>query len=97
MAAQILPIELMESDSEIRSGSPLVAGTSLRVSDLAPYDVLAGLTPDQLSAQSISTLPRSMQLSPTTSATRPPWIPRSAPARSCGGSGWAAQGRCSGL
>src|ERR1700688_1218196 len=51
MAAQILPIESVVSDPEVRSGSPLVAGTTLRVSDLAEYHTLAGLTPDELSAQ----------------------------------------------
>ncbi|HEV3077935.1 MAG TPA: DUF433 domain-containing protein [Thermoanaerobaculia bacterium] len=51
MVAQILPIESVVSDPEIRNGSPLVAGTTLRVSDLAAYHTLAGLTPDQLSAQ----------------------------------------------
>ncbi|HEY6323625.1 MAG TPA: DUF433 domain-containing protein [Thermoanaerobaculia bacterium] len=51
MAAQILPIDSVVSDPEVRNGSPLVAGTTLRVSDLAAYHTLAGLTPDQLSAQ----------------------------------------------
>jgi uncharacterized protein (DUF433 family) len=39
------------TDPEIRNGSPIVAGSTLRVSDLAAYHTLAGLTPDQLSAQ----------------------------------------------
>ncbi len=51
MPAQVLPIESVVSDPEIRGGSPLIAGTTLRVSDLAAYHALAGLTPDQLSAQ----------------------------------------------
>src|ERR1700688_1994450 len=51
MAAQILPIESVVSDPEVRNGSPLVAGSTLRVSDLAAYHTLAGLTFDQLSAQ----------------------------------------------
>lgn len=51
MPAQVLPIESVVSDPEVRGGSPLVAGTTLRVSDLAAYHTLAGLTPDQLSAQ----------------------------------------------
>ncbi|HEX9943536.1 MAG TPA: DUF433 domain-containing protein [Thermoanaerobaculia bacterium] len=51
MAAQVLPIESVVSDPEIRGGQPLVAGTTLRVSDLAAYHTLAGLTPEQLSVQ----------------------------------------------
>ena len=51
MPAQILPIEYVVSDPDIRGGQPLIAGTTLRVSDLAAYHTLAGLTPDQLSAQ----------------------------------------------
>ncbi|HEY6320167.1 MAG TPA: DUF433 domain-containing protein [Thermoanaerobaculia bacterium] len=39
------------SDPDLRGGKPLVAGTTLRVSDLAAYHTLAGLTPDQLSVQ----------------------------------------------
>ena len=51
MPAHVLPIEFVVSDPEIRGGSPVVAGTTLRVSDLAAYHSLAGLTPDQLAAQ----------------------------------------------
>ena len=51
MAAQVLPIEYVISDPEIRGGQPILAGTCLRVSDLAAYHVLAGLTPEQLSSQ----------------------------------------------
>ncbi|MFL6262186.1 MAG: DUF433 domain-containing protein [Thermoanaerobaculia bacterium] len=51
MAAQVLPINSIVSDPEIRGGQPLIAGTTLRVSDLASYHTLAGLTPEQLSAQ----------------------------------------------
>jgi uncharacterized protein (DUF433 family) len=39
------------SDPEIRGGQAVLAGTTLRVSDLAAYHTLAGLTPDQLSVQ----------------------------------------------
>jgi uncharacterized protein (DUF433 family) len=49
--AQVLPIEFVVSDPEIRQGQPFLAGTTLRVSDLAAYHTLAGLTPDQLAAQ----------------------------------------------
>ena len=51
MPSQVLPIDSVVSDPEIRGGQPLIAGTTLRVSDLASYHILAGLTPDQLSAQ----------------------------------------------
>jgi uncharacterized protein (DUF433 family) len=51
VAPQVLPIEAVVSDPDIRGGRPLVAGTTLRVSDLAAYHTLAGLSPDQLSAQ----------------------------------------------
>lgn len=51
MAAQVLPIDSVVSDPEVRGGQPLIAGTTLRVSDLASYHTLAGLTPEQLSAQ----------------------------------------------
>jgi uncharacterized protein (DUF433 family) len=48
---QVLAIESVVSDPDIRGGKPIVAGTTLRVSDLAAYHVFAGLTPDQLSVQ----------------------------------------------
>jgi uncharacterized protein (DUF433 family) len=48
---QVLAIESVVSDPDIRGGKPIVAGTTLRVSDLAAYHIFAGLTPDQLSAQ----------------------------------------------
>ncbi len=48
MPAQVLPIESVVSDPDIRGGRPVIAGTTLRVSDLAAYHTLAGLTPDQL-------------------------------------------------
>ncbi|HZF07446.1 MAG TPA: DUF433 domain-containing protein [Thermoanaerobaculia bacterium] len=51
MPAQVLPIESVVSDPETRGGQPVLAGTTLRVSDLAAYHTLAGLTPDQLSVQ----------------------------------------------
>lgn len=40
MPAQVLPIEFVVSDPEIRGGQPLLAGTTLRVSDLAAYHTL---------------------------------------------------------
>ncbi len=38
-------------DPEVRGNQPVIAGTTLRVSDLAAYHTLAGLTPGQLSVQ----------------------------------------------
>jgi uncharacterized protein (DUF433 family) len=51
MPAQVLPIEFVVSDPSVRGGRPVVAGTTLRISDLAAYHTLAGLTPDQLAVQ----------------------------------------------
>jgi uncharacterized protein (DUF433 family) len=51
MPAQVLPIEFVVRDPNVRDGRPVVAGTTLRVSDLAAYHTLAGLTPDQLAVQ----------------------------------------------
>jgi uncharacterized protein (DUF433 family) len=51
LAIQILPIESVVRDPEVRGGRPVIAGTTLRVSDLAAYRTLAGLTAEQLSAQ----------------------------------------------
>ena len=51
MPAQVLPIESVVSDPEVRGGRPVVAGTTLRISDLAAYHTFAGLTPEQLAVQ----------------------------------------------
>ncbi|HEX9670077.1 MAG TPA: DUF433 domain-containing protein [Thermoanaerobaculia bacterium] len=51
MAARVLPIESVVSDPAVRGGQPVIAGTTLRVSDLAAYHTLAGLTAEQLSVQ----------------------------------------------
>ena len=48
MAAIILPIDTIISDPTIRGGKPIIAGTTLRVSDLVAYYVYAGHTPEQL-------------------------------------------------
>jgi uncharacterized protein (DUF433 family) len=48
---KVLAIESVVTDPDVRGGKPIVAGTTLRVSDLAAYHIFAGLTPDQLSAQ----------------------------------------------
>jgi uncharacterized protein (DUF433 family) len=44
-------IEPVVRDPEVRGNQPVIAGTTLRVSDLAAYHTLAGLTPGQLSVQ----------------------------------------------
>jgi uncharacterized protein (DUF433 family) len=51
MPAQVLPIECVIRDPEIRGGQPVIEGTTLRISDLAAYHTLAGLSPEQLSVQ----------------------------------------------
>lgn len=51
MPTQVLAIESVVTDPDVRGGKPIVAGTTLRVSELAAYHILAGLTPSQLSAQ----------------------------------------------
>jgi uncharacterized protein (DUF433 family) len=51
MTAQILPIDTIVRDPEVRGGSPVVSGTSVRVSDLAAYHVFDGLSPEQLAVQ----------------------------------------------
>jgi uncharacterized protein (DUF433 family) len=51
MPTKVLAIESVVTDPDVRGGKPIVAGTTLRVSDLAAYHIFAGLTPDQLSAQ----------------------------------------------
>ena len=51
MPAQVLPIESVVTDPDVRGGQPVIVGTTLRVSDLAVYHVLAGLNPEQLSVQ----------------------------------------------
>jgi len=48
---QVLSVESVFSDPAVRGGQPVIVGTTLRVSDLAAYHTLAGLTPDQLAAQ----------------------------------------------
>lgn len=51
MSAKVLPIEAVVVDPGVRGGRPIVAGTSIRVSDLAAYHTLGGLTPEQLAVQ----------------------------------------------
>jgi uncharacterized protein (DUF433 family) len=51
MTATVLTLDLIVSDPAIRSGKPILAGTALRVSDIAAYHVFGGLTPDDLAVQ----------------------------------------------
>lgn len=51
MTATSLPIDIIFRDPDVRGGSPVVIGTTIRVSDLAAYHVFDGLSPDQLAAQ----------------------------------------------
>ncbi|HEY0783942.1 MAG TPA: DUF433 domain-containing protein [Thermoanaerobaculia bacterium] len=51
MPAQVLPIESVVTDPNIRGGSPVVAGTTLRVSDLAAYHIVGGMGAEQLAVQ----------------------------------------------
>lgn len=51
MTAEVLPIEVIARDPKIRGGSPLVAGTTIRVSDIAAYHLFDGLSPEQLAVQ----------------------------------------------
>jgi len=51
MSAQVLPIDAVMSDPDVRNGSPVLAGTTLRISDLAAYHTLQGFTPEQLAVQ----------------------------------------------
>lgn len=49
--ATILNIEAIVSDPKIRGGRPIIAGTTLRVSDVAAYHTFGGLTPEDLAVQ----------------------------------------------
>jgi uncharacterized protein (DUF433 family) len=51
MAAKVLPIETILCDPDVRGGRPIVAGTSLRVSDIAAYHIYGGLSPEELAVQ----------------------------------------------
>lgn len=51
MTAIPQPIDTIVRDPEVRGGSPVVDGTTIRVSDLAAYHVFDGLSADQLAAQ----------------------------------------------
>lgn len=50
MSAKILPIENIVSDPKIRRGRPVVAGTGLKVSDVAAWHIYHGLSVEQIAA-----------------------------------------------
>lgn len=49
--ATVLNIEAIISDPKLRGGRPIIAGTTLRVSDVAAYHTFGGLTPEDLAVQ----------------------------------------------
>jgi uncharacterized protein (DUF433 family) len=51
MAAKVLPCDTIVRDPDIRGGRPIIAGTSLRVSDIAAYHIHGGLPPEELAVQ----------------------------------------------
>jgi uncharacterized protein (DUF433 family) len=46
----ILHIDAIISDPAIRGGRPILAGTTLRVSDIAAHHVFGGFSPEELAA-----------------------------------------------
>ena len=48
MAATFLTISEIVSDPAVRGGRPVIAGTTLRVSDVAAQYVYGGFTPEEL-------------------------------------------------
>ena len=46
--AMILTIDTIISDQDIKGGQPIIAGTQVRVSDMAASHLYRGLTPDEL-------------------------------------------------
>lgn len=48
MSATYLTIDAIIADPDIRGGRPVIAGTTLRVSDVVAYYLYAGHTPEDL-------------------------------------------------
>jgi uncharacterized protein (DUF433 family) len=48
MAATVLMIDSIISDPQIRGGRPIIAGTGIRVSDVAALTVFQQRTPDEI-------------------------------------------------
>src|SRR5690242_6399004 len=44
----ILPIDVIVSDPKIRSGKPIIAGTTLRISDVGAWHTFGSQTPEEL-------------------------------------------------
>ena len=51
MAATVLNIELIIADPEIRRGRPIIAGTTLCVSDVVAWYKFGGLTVEDIAQQ----------------------------------------------
>lgn len=49
--AEVLAIETIVSDPNVRRGRPVIAGTGIMVSDIAAYTNFQGMTPDELAVQ----------------------------------------------
>jgi uncharacterized protein (DUF433 family) len=47
----ILSIDTIISDPALRGGRPVIAGTTLRVSDVAAYHIFSGFTPEDIAVQ----------------------------------------------
>jgi uncharacterized protein (DUF433 family) len=47
----VLTIDTIVSDPKIRAGRPIIAGTSLRVQDVAAHHIYRHYTPDELAQQ----------------------------------------------
>lgn len=50
MPATVLSIDLITSDPDVRGGRPCIAGTGIRVLDIAAATVFHDQTPDQIAA-----------------------------------------------
>lgn len=51
MSVQVLPIETVVRDPSVRGGRPVIAGTGLRISDVASWHVFQRLTAEQIAEQ----------------------------------------------
>jgi len=51
MTQTVLHINTIISDSTIRNGQPIIAGTSIRVSDIVGSYIYRGLTPEDIATQ----------------------------------------------
>ncbi len=49
--ATVLNIDVIVSDEGVRGGRPTIAGTTLRVSDVAAYHTYGGLSPEEIAVQ----------------------------------------------